>query len=824
MKTILNRNLALLSLVMLFTFQVLAQSPKGFSYQAVIRNSSGQPLGQQSLKLHILLTNNLGTVIHYGEEHTTTTSPQGIANLTIGEGSLKQGTLAGVPWQTGEIYIKIEVDATGTGYQSMGNPTRLNSVPYALFADNTKEIVSQPDATDDAPIFVVKNKDGKIVFAVYQGGVRINVEDSPVVKGARGGFAVGGLSQTKAGVFPEYFRITPDSARIYTNKTIAKGARGGFAVGGLSQTKATIENYLQITADSARIYIDNSTTKGSRGGFAVGGLSQTKLGGSNDFIRITPDSTRIYVSSQTLANTSSLGGFAIKSAENLKSEYFNVSSTPTARKINNESRVMWYPSKSSLLAGEISVLHPDSVGQFSMSLGYRNIAKGSYSQAMGYKSIARGNNSTAIGFEAVAGESAFSFGNGSKALGLGSFAFGAKGVDVNGVIQDISTEATGAFSFAFGLGSKAKAIGSFVLGVNCESSAKFAIATGFGSKASGANATAMGLNTEASGANSFASGSGSKATALNSTSIGVNNTSSGIGSFTLGSGNNATSPGAFALGEGNDANGFNSLALGKNNTATGVSSIVGGEQNTATGDYSFAIGTYNQTIGLGSISVGSFNTSNGVNSATIGESNTSGGQNSLAIGFTTTATGGNSLAMGNTTQALAENSLALGNSTITSGANSLALGEGTTAKAYSSIAIGKYNTVVGNSGVWTPTDPLLVAGNGTSSTPSNAMVLYKNGNLAISGALNLPIVTLTTATTLGATHYTVLANAAITITLPNANTCSGRVYVIKKIIATGSVTLASAGGTIDGASTQTLTTQYQKFAVQSDGTNWYIIN
>jgi hypothetical protein len=37
------------------------------------------------------------------------------------------------------------------------------------------------------------------------------------------------------------------------------------------------------------------------------------------------------------------------------------------------------------------------------------------------------------------------------------------------------------------------------------------------------------------------------------------------------------------------------------------------------------------------------------------------------------------------------------------------------------------------------------------------------------------------------------------------------------------VTVASAGGTIDGAATQPLAAQYNFITVVSDSTNWYIV-
>lgn len=90
------------------------------------------------------------------------------------------------------------------------------------------------------------------------------------------------------------------------------------------------------------------------------------------------------------------------------------------------------------------------------------------------------------------------------------------------------------------------------------------------------------------------------------------------------------------------------------------------------------------------------------------------------------------------------------------------------------------------------------------------------------------ISTITSNTTLDNTYYTVLANAAggaITVTLPAAATCSGREYVIKKIDNSNNVVIDGfASETIDGATTKTLTTQYETAAIQCNGTAWFVIN
>lgn len=71
-------------------------------------------------------------------------------------------------------------------------------------------------------------------------------------------------------------------------------------------------------------------------------------------------------------------------------------------------------------------------------------------------------------------------------------------------------------------------------------------------------------------------------------------------------------------------------------------------------------------------------------------------------------------------------------------------------------------------------------------------------------------------------------SAAFTVTLPQANGCPGRIYIIKKIDASGNAVTVDGSGTepIDGALTLDLATQWKYVVIQSTGsatTGWYII-
>lgn len=111
--------------------------------------------------------------------------------------------------------------------------------------------------SDEEPLFQVKNADGVPVFAVYNNGVQILVEDDPDAKGRpRGGFSVGGFDRASKGYSPTYdfMRISPDSIRFnINNSTGTKGPRGGFAVGGFDRAvKGVIgEDFMHLTPQNA---------------------------------------------------------------------------------------------------------------------------------------------------------------------------------------------------------------------------------------------------------------------------------------------------------------------------------------------------------------------------------------------------------------------------------------------------------------------------------------------------------------------------------------------------------------------------------------------
>lgn len=125
----------------------------------------------------------------------------------------------------------------------------------------------------------------------------------------------------------------------------------------------------------------------------------------------------------------------------------------------------------------------------------------------------------------------------------------------------------------------------------------------------------------------------------------------------------------------------------------------------------------------------------GAYSTAFGVGTTASGEASSALGAQSSAGGDRATTMGYATVANGDQAVAMGSSTAAWGNSSVAAGVGTTAQAYASVVIGRFNEVAGSQASWVGTDPLFVAGNGELVSPSNALTLYKDGNLTIAGSL-----------------------------------------------------------------------------------------
>jgi hypothetical protein len=207
----------------------------------------------------------------------------------------------------------------------------------------------------------------------------------------------------------------------------------------------------------------------------------------------------------------------------------------------------------------------------------------------------------------------------------------------------------------------------------------------------------------------------------------------------------------------NDSNiGDYSVAFGLDTMASGYASTASGWQTSASGVYSTAMGAATTASGFLSTAMGQQTSASGEDSTAMGRLTSASDYASTAMGAFTAAIGGSSTAMGYWTTASGYSSTASGFLTIASGAYSTATGYGTSAGAQLSFVVGACNLGLSETGAspspttWVATDPLFEIGNGSASGygsgypnpaatgPSDALVVYKNGDTAVQGTVTAP--------------------------------------------------------------------------------------
>jgi hypothetical protein len=443
--------------------------------------------------------------------------------------------------------------------------------------------------------------------------------------------------------------------------------------------------------------------------------------------------------------------------------------TPGNPPVSGEGRrMMWYPDKGAFRAGYVSSANwdKDSIGIFSVALGFNNIAKGQASFAAGQNSSATGLFSISMGLQTIAK------GNSSVAIGQ-------------------ETIASGTIAMAMGYRSSADGVYSTAMGYSTTASGEISTAMGLLTKASGRYSTAMGNSTIAKGYSStvtgmyndsilatnelfvspttplFIIGNGSDISTRSNAVTVLKNGRTGIGTslplarlhvtdssvlfsspgYPVGAGNPPPLQGpgrrmmwyvdkaafrvgavdgtvwdhdsignySFASGFNTKAKGSTSVAMGVDNRATGISSTAIGFNNNATGAIAFAAGGSNLASGQYSVAMGASTIASADYSTTLGNSTIASGYSSTALGGLNIATGFYSTAMGYSTKA--------------SGYASTSMGISAKAKSDFSLVAGKYNDTTG-------TNRLFEIGNGTADNArSNAFTVLNDGSTGI-GTVN----------------------------------------------------------------------------------------
>jgi hypothetical protein len=621
--------------VLLLAAISFAQTPQKMSYQAIIRNNSGQLVTSHvvGIKISILQGSASGTVVST-ETQTPTTNVNGLISIEIGGST----GFNAINWASGSYFIKTETDPTGGTNYSIVGTSQLLAVPYALHA-KTVEIDNVNDADADPANEIQALSISGTNLTLSKGGGTVTLP--PSGGGDNWGTQVVKTNASITGQGTDSSPLSVVSSVLSPAWTNILNIPAGFADGvdNVDDADHDITNEIQVLS------ISGSNLSLSNGGGTVvipstggGGTSWSLTGnaGTNtttDFIGTTNEMDIIF-------------------------------------KRNNRNAGLLSTVNTSF---GVKALNPLSTGSDNTAIGAGSLGEntlGSGNTAIGRSALTYntlGNNNTAIGGRSLK----------SNSTGINNTAIG-EGTLVNNHTGNGNT-GCGYSTLSYNDASNNTANGSLALYLNN---------TGFSNVAMGSNS--MYSNTIGSDNTAIGFESLNKNTTTNfNTAIGKSalysntsnfNTAIGYNSMysnTTGSGNNAN--GAYSLwsnttGSRNAASGMNSLqynTTGSYNTANGYSSLgsnTTGEENTAYGSlsmYSNTIGgknTANGTAALSSNTAGNNNTAGGCQGLqhnTTGNNNTADGYQALqdnttgyqntAIGYQTmqhNITGNNNTAIG----------------------------------------------------------------------------------------------------------------------------------------------------------------------------------
>ncbi|MCQ2959439.1 MAG: hypothetical protein MJ198_04525, partial [Bacteroidales bacterium] len=149
-------------LSVLITF---AQAPQKMSYQAVVRNSSGNLVSEQEVPVIVSILQNSedGDAVYTETHNNVKTNKNGLISLEIGEGIAEEGNdFEKIDWSDGPYFIMTQVIVEG---QPITITSELLSVPYAMFAEQAGSVVGMEN-------YVKKNEVTTIVDTANLGFIK----------------------------------------------------------------------------------------------------------------------------------------------------------------------------------------------------------------------------------------------------------------------------------------------------------------------------------------------------------------------------------------------------------------------------------------------------------------------------------------------------------------------------------------------------------------------------------------------------------------------------------------------------------------------------
>lgn len=279
-----------------------AQPPQLLKYQGIARDSTGNPVSNDTIALRISIHQGTltGTVV-YRETHSLVFTNQfGAFSINIGGGTVNTGIFSTIPWGRYNYFQEVEMDVTGgNNFVSMGTSQYL-SVPYALAADSALHGIAPfvvqnlaggngmqgvaiaaigNTGINAAPSLYVKNNSlGTSLYAESGNGIFILGDSSGLE--TNGNSLLGGKVRINDSLHVSGPLVVNGNSLMNNNLTIAgtliapiiTATQGSFS-GGISTTGETVNGNSHITGnlqvDGSVGPINGNLVNGTQGSFSV---------------------------------------------------------------------------------------------------------------------------------------------------------------------------------------------------------------------------------------------------------------------------------------------------------------------------------------------------------------------------------------------------------------------------------------------------------------------------------------------------------------------------------------------------------------------------
>jgi hypothetical protein len=164
-----NFILLFLTLATSSVFSQTLSPPQAFTYSAVARNASGQPIANAPIGIQIsILKNASNGDIQYTENHVVNTDAFGLFNLIIGGGAIQSGAMNAINWSDGIYFLEVGMDVNGgINFTTMGT-TQFLSVPYALHAKTAESISGGGSANNANSHYIGEFYENGVIFHLWK--------------------------------------------------------------------------------------------------------------------------------------------------------------------------------------------------------------------------------------------------------------------------------------------------------------------------------------------------------------------------------------------------------------------------------------------------------------------------------------------------------------------------------------------------------------------------------------------------------------------------------------------------------------------------------